>query len=171
MAINTRICKTSDIEGYNSIVTMDYWCENMWCAKLIRKELWLYDLGMINTFKAVKPNDDLTKLLEPKTVPWGNHAVNRNNNYEGETYFMVYWKGKINHVKGKKLNKKLTTTMLFTNFSTTLPIYPATQHRHNLDWGVYPTIFFVNTKVYKPYYRKNFTTDTIRVFWKGVLNI
>ena len=46
-------------------------------------------------------------------------------NDEGETYFMVNWKGKINHVEKNKLKNNFITTMLFNEYYNTLTGNPA----------------------------------------------
>ena len=72
-----------------------------------------------------------------------NNVVYQNINDEGNTYFMVTWKGKINHVHGKKRKKIPITDMIFTDCSTTLPGETAYNKIHQSDGRVDPpkTIF------------------------------
>ena len=59
-------------------------------------------------------------------------------NDEGETYFMVNWKGKINHVEKNKLKNNFITTMLFKEYYNTLTGNPAYKKRNHLDGRVAP---------------------------------
>ena len=89
----------------NRILTTDYLFENMQHDKLLREELIFHKLVMINTVNIGTTKDDLTKISKTKTAPRGTHVVYQNTNDEGETYFMLAWKGK--KMRRKKMKEKL----------------------------------------------------------------
>ena len=143
----------------------------MWCDELLRKKLVLDSLIMIKIGKLQTSKDDLNNILEPKKFPQGTHVIYRNTNDEGETYFMVAWKGKINHVKRKKLKNNFITNMLFTYCYITKPVEPGTQKRHQLCVRMDPQKIIVIIKVCKVYYNNCYTTDMINNVWLGGINI
>ena len=57
------IFKVVGIKAYNRNLGMNFWFKNMRCAEFLREELGFHNLGMIDTGKKIRPNDDLTKLL------------------------------------------------------------------------------------------------------------
>ena len=130
-----------------------------------------HDLGIIKKGKVVTPKYDLTKTFKPKTAQWGNQMVYRPTNYEGETYFKVDWKVKINHVKVNKRKNNFINNIIFTDCSTTIPGEPYSKKRHHLYGRVDPQNILFCTKLYDIYYKNYYATNISNYFWQGGINI
>ena len=89
------------------------------------------ELVIIKTDNAGTTKEELINLLEPKTVPNGTTVVYQNINDEGDTYFMVSYKGKNNRENKNKYKNNFITTVIFKYYQTNLPGETDYKKRHH----------------------------------------